>query len=279
MRTIRSNGAMQKWALDQRRRGKSIGFVPTMGALHAGHLALVRRARSIADRAVVSIFVNPLQFGRGEDLGRYPREHRRDAALLRKEGVDVLFAPGEDRFYPEGFQTHVEVEKISEGLCGRSRPGHFRGVATVVAKLFNIVQPDVALFGRKDFQQVRVIQRMVEDLSIPVRIIEYPTVREVDGLAMSSRNAYLSPEARERAKSLARALREAREIARRGLVDAGKVAVEVRGKLEADGLRVDYVEARSGRTLRPEAVVRPGTVLLAAVWAGDTRLIDNIVLR
>ncbi len=270
---------MQKWALDQRRRGKTIGFVPTMGALHAGHLALVRRARSIADRVVVSIFVNPLQFGQGEDFGRYPRDLRWDAALLRGKGVDILFAPTEDRFYPEGFQTHVEVEKTSEGLCGRSRPGHFRGVVTVVAKLFNIVQPDVALFGRKDFQQVRVIQRMVEDLSIPVRIIEQPTVREVDGLALSSRNAHLSPEERDRAISLVKTLREARETVRKGLVDAGKVAAEARGKLEAAGLRVDYVEARSGRTLQPEAVVRPGTVLLAAVWAGNTRLLDNIVLR
>lgn len=278
MKVIRLQKEMQNWSLRQKRRGNTIGFVPTMGALHEGHLALVDRAAALCDRVVVSIFVNPLQFGRTEDFSRYPRNLERDIRSLQGRRVDVLFAPNGGSLYPDGFQTFVEVERISKGLCGDARPGHFRGVATVVLKLFGIVQPDVAVFGRKDFQQWRVIERMVGDLHLPIRVVGHPIVRESDGLAMSSRNAYLSPEERRRARAIFAALRAARRAYREGAVHARSVTASTRVALQSSGLAVEYVEARSSIRLEPVGRLRAGTVLLVAVRAGRTRLIDNIVL-
>ncbi|MBI2890223.1 MAG: pantoate--beta-alanine ligase [Nitrospirae bacterium] len=278
MRVIRSLPAMQAWSVRERRAGRRIAFVPTMGALHAGHLSLVRRARSIADRVVVSIFVNPLQFGPKEDFRRYPRVPLKDMTLLRPLGVDVVFLPAARAIYPDGFQTHVEVEQVSRGLCGASRPGHFRGVATVVAKLFNLVQPDAAIFGRKDFQQVKVIERMVRDLGFPVRIVEAATVRDRDGVALSSRNAYLTPDERVRARAIPQALREARAVSRRKGASPARVRALVRRRLAEAGLKVEYVETRSARTLEPVHRRERGVALLVAAGAGGTRLIDNTVL-
>jgi pantoate--beta-alanine ligase len=227
-----------------------IGLVPTMGAFHDGHLALFRAARAENALVVASLFVNPAQFGEGEDLERYPRDEERDAGLAEEAGVDVLYAPPADEIYPPGFETWVEVERLGSMLEGRHRPGHFRGVATVCLKLFNLVRPRRAYFGQKDAQQVAVVRRMVRDLAVPVEIRVVPTVRDDDGLALSSRNAYLSPEERERARSLPRAL-------------------EARDSSLLDGLHVDYFE---------EADFEP-RVLAAAVHVGSTRLIDNVVLE
>lgn len=258
-----------------RRAGRRIGLVPTMGALHEGHLSLIRQARRENDRVVVSIFVNPSQFGPGEDLARYPRPFARDRALCRREGVSVLFAPAPAALYPARYQTWVTVEKLAQPLCGPFRPGHFRGVATVVLKLFNIVQPDRAYFGEKDFQQLRVIQQMAADLNVPVKIVACPTVREPSGLALSSRNAYLSPEERAAAPLLRRALRAAGQVleSRRNAAHAKRAARNALRRIP--GARVQYVEI-----LDPDTLAVPqnsGPVLLAAaVFVGRTRLIDNL---
>jgi len=262
---------------DWRASGARIAFVPTMGNLHRGHLTLIQEARARADRVIASVFVNPLQFGPGEDLDAYPRTLEQDRRLLAETGCDLLFTPKADTMYPHGqaVQTFVEVPGISDILCGATRPGHFRGVATVVCKLLNMVRPDVALFGEKDFQQLLVIRRMVEDLSIPVEIVGIGTVRESDGLAMSSRNGYLSTEERGRAAALYRALNLATDRLRRGDPPdaAERIALET---LDAAGMRPDYVSIRTAATLGPVADTDTDLVVLGAAYLGRTRLIDNV---
>ncbi len=276
---IESATAMRSRSREARGQGLRVGFVPTMGYLHEGHLSLIRRARELSDFVVVSIFVNPTQFGPNEDLDRYPRDMERDRRLCRAEGVDAVFVPSVEELYPEGFQTFVTVEEISRPLCGASRPGHFRGVATVVLKLFHIVEPDVAVFGQKDYQQLQVIRRMVRDLDLPVEIEGFPTVREPDGLAMSSRNAYLSAAERERALAIWRSIRRAEDLVAGGEVRSASLAGEVRRLLEEAGLRIDYVEIRHPETLEPVDRIEPEAVLAIAAFVGNTRLIDNRVLR
>ena len=257
----------------------SVGLVPTMGYLHAGHMALVERARRENDVVVVSIFVNPTQFGPNEDYGRYPRDLGRDLAMLREAGVDFVFTPEPSEMYPEGFCSFVSVEGLSEKLEGAFRPGHFRGVATVVAKLFNIVPAQRAYFGQKDAQQVVVIRRMARDLNFPHEIVTVPTVREPDGLALSSRNVYLNPEQRRSALVLSRALFAARELYERGERDAREIRSAMRAMLDAEpGVTTDYVTVSDPESLEElERIEGPALVALAA-RVGDTRLIDNIVL-
>jgi pantoate--beta-alanine ligase len=279
MEILRSAAVMQAWAVQARRNGLRIGFVPTMGALHEGHLSLVRLARSESDRVVLSIFVNPLQFGPAEDLARYPRDFARDETLCRGAGVDVVFYPAVEDMYAPDHSVYVEETALSRGLCGAARPGHFRGVATVVAKLFNLVLPDVAVFGQKDAQQLAVIRRLVRDLHFPVRIVAGPIWREPDGLAMSSRNRYLNPRERQEALCLRRALDLAERLHREGLCDAGAL----REALAADIRRtpsavVDYVEVVDNRTLEPVTRLEGEVLVALAVKIGATRLIDNTVL-
>jgi len=267
-------------ALAPSRGRERIAFVPTMGNLHPGHLTLVRHAREQAERVIVSIFVNPLQFGVGEDFDNYPRTLAQDATLLAAEGVDWLFAPPVSAMYPRppAEQTRVEVPGISDILCGSSRPGHFAGVATVVCKLFNLVRPDLALFGRKDYQQLLVIRRMVEDLALPLAVIGVPTVREQDGLAMSSRNAYLDAAQRHQAPALYRILCTAAEQLRAGLAPA---EVETQGlrALDAAGLRPDYLSVRRQHDLAEPGPQDRALVVLGAAWLGQARLIDNLELQ
>ncbi len=279
MKRITAIPEMRAWAEARRLERRRVGLVPTMLYLHACHLAIVRECLGRADAAVVSVFVNPLQFGPAEDLDRYPRDLERDASLLEPLGVDVLFAPDERAMYPSGFQTHVEVEGLTQGLCGAHRPGHFRGVTTVVAKLFHIVRPHVAIFGEKDFQQLVVVRRMVRDLDFDVEIIGVPTVRDADGLALSSRNAYLSPQERRAALAVPQALAAAREQFARGERQAAALLAAARAPLEVEpSLRVEYLALVDAETLAEiSAVVRPALLALA-VWVGRTRLIDNCIL-
>jgi pantoate--beta-alanine ligase len=271
---------MQNSALALKRRGKKIAFVPTMGYLHEGHLSLMRTARRKGDVLVVSIFVNPAQFGPREDFSRYPRDLRRDLALCRRAGADVVFAPAVKSMYPEGYSTYVEETRLSRGLCGERRPGHFRGVATVVLKLFAIVQPDLAVFGLKDFQQSRIIRKMASDLNLPVTILAAPTVREKDGLAMSSRNTFLNPSERKEALCLRRALLQARRMARAGEREARKIRAAMRRIVEREpSARIDYLEIVDGEDLRPVRRIEPGAMAALAVFIGKTRLIDNIKLK
>jgi pantoate--beta-alanine ligase len=262
-----------------RRAGKRLGFVPTMGALHEGHLSLVRAARASYDVVATSIFVNPTQFGPNEDLAKYPRSFDRDRNLLEREGVELLFAPSVEEMYPAGTVTWVTVEGLSDKLDGHSRPGHFRGVTTVVAKLFHIVEPDAAFFGQKDAAQVAIIRRMVRDLNLPVEIVTCPIVREPDGLAMSSRNAYLDAEQRKRALVLHRSLMRVQRLADAGERDVGKLVAAGREEFAGEGsVRLDYFDIVDPDTLNP---IRDSGGALAAVAAfvGSTRLIDNTVLR
>jgi pantoate--beta-alanine ligase len=261
------------------RNGKKLGFVPTMGALHEGHLSLVRASKARCDVTAVSIFVNPLQFGPSEDLAKYPRDLERDGRLLGELGVDLLFVPTVDEMYPPAAKTYVLVEELSENLDGASRPGHFRGVATVVAKLFEIVRPDVAFFGQKDAAQVAVLRKMVSDLNLDVELVVCPIVREPDGLAMSSRNAYLSPEQRQQALVLHRSLIRVRAAAEAGERDAAKL-IEI-GKqtiAEEAGARLDYFAIVDPDTLDPVTDISHGALVAVAAYVGATRLIDNIVL-
>jgi len=277
METLHRIDALRPRVAAWRRAGERIAFVPTMGNLHQGHLELVRQARGRARRVVVSIFVNPLQFGPNEDLSDYPRTLEVDHQGLEREGTDLLFAPGGDEMYPRGqaVQTRVEVPGISDILCGASRSGHFVGVATVVCKLFNMVQPDLALFGEKDFQQLLVIRRMTADLCLPVEIVGVPTVRESDGLAMSSRNGYLSAEERTRAPSLYRALQAAAQGLRQGAALA-QVEGQAWAELERSGLRPDYVSVRRALDLATPSPGERILVILAAAYLGRARLIDNL---
>lgn len=278
MTTVRDVSSLREALGRARAGGKAIAFVPTMGALHEGHLSLVRLARRHAPFVVVSVFVNPLQFGPGEDFARYPRDEERDSRALEREGADLLYLPDASHFYPLDFSTSVEVSTVSEGGEGARRPGHFRGVATVVSKLFLQVQPDLAVFGQKDLQQLAVLRRLVRDLDFPIRLIVGETVREPDGLAMSSRNAYLSPPERRTAADLSRTLFAARARAGHGEGDARVLEEESRRQLEAAGFAVDYVEAVDGDTMARVQTVSPGVALCAAVRLGKTRLIDNVFL-
>ncbi|MBX3743757.1 MAG: pantoate--beta-alanine ligase [Verrucomicrobiae bacterium] len=284
MRTIHAPGAMQRLALRWKREGLRVGLVPTMGALHEGHLSLVQVARRRvggAGKVVVSLYVNPTQFGPGEDLAAYPRDPGRDRALCRRAGVDVMFHPEDATMYPGrgtgGYSTYVVEESLSRGWEGASRPTHFRGVTTVVAKLFHLVLPDVAVFGAKDWQQAAVVRRMTKDLNFPVRLVVAPTRRERDGLAMSSRNRYLTAEQRERATVLWRAMGRARSRVRgEGTVGARELESGLRTWIEEEsGGRVDYVGFMDPETLEPRDPVVPGTRLALAVRFGSTRLIDN----
>jgi pantoate--beta-alanine ligase len=273
--TIRSPAEMTAWSEAARARGERVAFVPTMGALHEGHVSLLREGRRRGDKLVLSIFVNPAQFGPKEDLARYPRDLAGDLAKAAAADTDVAYVPEARDVYPPGYQTFVDVRDVSQGLDGASRPGHFAGVATVVCKLFNVTRPHVALFGEKDFQQLAVVRRMAADLDLGVEIVAMPTVREPDGLAMSSRNAYLSPAERVRALALSRGLEAARAAAAGGERDGGALVGLARGALEGQVDRVDYVELRDADTLAPlPRLDRPG-VLLVAAFVGTTRLIDN----
>ncbi len=279
MQVIENAPAMQAWADETRRNARRIGLVPTMGYLHEGHLSLCHEARRRADRAVTSIFVNPLQFGANEDLARYPRDLEADARQLRECGVDVLYLPSAAAMYPPGFQTEVTVTGVTQGLCGRSRPGHFRGVTTVVAKLFNAVKPHVAVFGEKDFQQLLTIRRMVADLDFDVEVLGMPIVREPDGVAMSSRNAYLSAPERRAARCLSRALDTARAAFEAGERRSAALLEKARGVLDAETLaRVDYAEIVDAETAQAAGTVDRPALLALAVFIGKTRLIDNAVL-
>jgi len=279
MQVIENAPAMQAWADETRRNARRIGLVPTMGYLHEGHLSLGPAARRRADRAVTSIFVNPLQFGANEDLARYPRDLEADARQLRECGVDVLYLPSAAAMYPPGFQTEVTVTGVTQGLCGRSRPGHFRGVTTVVAKLFNAVKPHVAVFGEKDFQQLLTIRRMVADLDFDVEVLGMPIVREPDGVAMSSRNANLSAPERRAARCLSRALDTARAAFEAGERRSAALLEKARGVLDAETLaRVDYAEIVDAETAQAAGTVDRPALLALAVFIGKTRLIDNAVL-
>jgi pantoate--beta-alanine ligase len=270
---------MQRLALNRRGKGR-VGLVPTMGYLHEGHLQLVRAARKQSDFVVVSIFVNPIQFGPKEDFRRYPRDFRRDRRLLASAGADFIFCPSVEEMYPAGFATFVEVERLGDGLCGASRPGHFRGVATVVAKLFNIVMPDVAVFGAKDAQQAFVIRRMARDLGYHTRIVIVPTVREKDGLAMSSRNVYLSPEQRAEAPVLHRSLVLANKLIGQGERSAAKVKAAMRGLIQREsGGRIEYVEIIDTDELKPVKTIKGEMLVALAVHFGKTRLIDNTTVK
>jgi pantoate--beta-alanine ligase len=281
MKIINEAGNMRNISRQCRKEGLKIGLVPTMGYFHDGHLALMKEARRHADRVVVSLFVNPAQFGPEEDLDRYPRNLERDAKLAEDSGVDYLFTPTADRMYGQDYQTWIEVEHLSKGLCGASRPGHFRGVATIVTKLFNIVQPDVAIFGMKDFQQLQVIRQMVRDLDMDIEIIGHPIVREHDGLAMSSRNKYLSQDERQKALCLYRALMKARRTVEEGERSSGKLRALIESEIvRHENARIDYIFIGDPDTLKPFETTINGKQLLVAlaVYIGSTRLIDNILI-
>lgn len=261
------------------RAGKRVGFVPTMGALHEGHLSLVRTARAHADVVIVSVFVNPTQFGPAEDFSKYPRDPERDAAMLAGEKTDYIFLPSTEEMYPAGAESWVTVAGLSEKLDGRSRPGHFRGVTTVVAKLFNIVQPDFAFFGQKDAAQVAVITRMVRDLNFDVRIVVCPIVREADGLAMSSRNAYLSTEQRKQALVLYRSLMRVQNLVDQGESSAARLrGAGTQVMAEEPAVKLDYFEIVDRETLDPVSNISAGALVAVAAYVGSTRLIDNLVV-
>ena len=282
MKTIAEPHLMQGVADELRAAGKRIVLVPTMGALHGGHTALMREARTRGDVVVVTLFVNPVQFGEGEDCGRYPRDIDRDVLLASGAGCDILFAPEPAAMYPPGYQTYVGVEKLSLRLEGAARPGHFRGVATVVTKLFNITRPHVAVFGQKDAQQVTVVRRLVRDLDLGVEIVVVPTVREQDGLAMSSRNAYLTPRERGEAPVLYRSLRKAEEMIRAGERSPGTVIEAVTAEITGgSSAAIDYVSVADAESLEALSTLSPGTSVLVSLAArfGGTRLIDNIHIR
>ena len=283
MKIVRSRTGLRQALVEPRRQGKRIGLVPTMGLFHDGHMSLMRRARRDCDVVVVSLFINPAQFGPGEDLDSYPRDTDRDAELAALEGVDLLWTPDAEQMYPQGFATAVEVANdltgVLEGDLGQRGPSHFRGVTTVVAKLFNSVQPDVAYFGRKDAQQAVVIERMTRDLDFPVRVEVLPTVRDHDGLALSTRNAYLDPEQRQRAAAISRALRAAEQAALEGETSTSALVRAARDELRNAGIEPEYVEARSAEDLSPVGELNGRPVLVAvAARVGRARLIDNVVI-
>jgi len=278
MQIITTINEMQALAISMRTQGKLLGLVPTMGALHEGHLTLIDVAKQKADVVIVSIFVNPTQFGPNEDFSKYPRTFETDCAACEKRGADIVFAPKKDDIYPAGYSTYVNEERVSKGLCGISRPGHFRGVCTVVNLLFNIVRPDLAVLGQKDAQQAAVIKKMVADLWLPVEIIVAPTVREEDGLAMSSRNRYLTDDQRQEAAKIYRALREGKRLIDEGIRSPDRVLAEITHVLaQSRRIRLIYVTLVDRESFLPAREVVPGKGLIAvAVWLNDVRLIDNI---
>lgn len=257
---------------------KKIGFVPTMGALHKGHLSLVERCHSESDLTVVSIYVNPTQFGPQEDLNHYPRNLEKDIDLLRNYHVDIVFTPDDVQMYPEGYCTWVQVEGLSDILCGASRPGHFRGVATIVLKLMHIVNPKFMFMGMKDYQQIIVLEKMIEDLNLETKIVRCPIVREPDGLAMSSRNSYLTPDERQRATCLIKALKNAQKMVNEGYLDSSILISEAENIIKQSDGRIDYIKIVDGSTLQELPEVRSGSRMMLAVYIGNTRLIDNIEL-
>jgi pantoate--beta-alanine ligase len=279
MRTIRTGRAIRAWARERRASGQKIGLVPTMGALHDGHVSLIRAAKRATDAVAVSIFVNPLQFGPQEDLIQYPRPVAEDVRLCRRQGVDVVFLPPVREIYPENFQTKVRVKKLTERYEGQSRPGHFEGVTTVLAKLFHLIGPDRAFFGQKDYQQALVVKQMVRDLDLPVKVVVTPTVREMDGLALSSRNHFLSSPERKAAGALFKALTAAKSLLRTGERSAKKVRDTMIRRIGDEPLaRLEYAAVADAATLDELRVVKGRAVLLLAVWIGKTRLIDNMVI-
>jgi pantoate--beta-alanine ligase len=279
MRTIPSVAEMQRFADEVRKSGRTIAFVPTMGALHEGHLSLIREAQRRGDTVVVSIFVNPIQFNSRSDFEKYPRDDARDARLLETAGVHALFLPAAEEIYPPRFQTRVEVSELSRPLCGAHRPGHFAGVTTVVAKLFLAVKPHVAVFGRKDYQQLQVVRQMVRDLNFDVEIVGAETVREEDGLAMSSRNVRLSPQEREKARSVPRGIESAQRAAATGEAAPAALVAEFVAVAELAGGRVEYAEIRDPETLEELDRLDTRALLAVAVWFGEVRLIDNAILE
>jgi pantoate--beta-alanine ligase len=280
METIRISSVMQETSNTNILKGRKIGFVPTMGALHEGHLSLVRRSKQENDITVVSIFVNPIQFGPNEDFNRYPRDFDGDFNKLQSEGVDILFYPDIASIYPEGYSTYVEVKGLSDKLCGAFRPGHFKGVATIVTKLFNIVKPKRAYFGQKDYQQSVIIRRMVKDLNLDVEIIVCPTVREEDGLAMSSRNSYLSGKEREAATIIYKTLTKASELIQSGIIDGVRIKNFMMEEIKKEPAvsSIDYVGVYDPETLDEIDIIKSEVVLAAAIFIGKTRLIDNIIV-
>ncbi len=279
MRVVHSIKKVREIVRKEKRRDRSIGFVPTMGALHLGHLSLVRKARTEVDFVVVSIFVNPLQFGPKEDYKSYPRDFKKDEALLRGEGVDLVFYPTPKIMYPKGFSTYVEEVYLSKVLCGLSRVGHFKGVTTVVAKLFNIIEPDIAYFGQKDYQQAQIIKRMVKDLNFPVKIRLLPIVRDKDGLALSSRNTYLTDAERESALVLFQSINLAKDLVRKGINNTQTIMRRIRNLINSKKhTRVDYIEIVDPLNLRAIEKIKTKALLALAVYVGRARLIDNAIL-
>ena len=281
MKTFTEPKKLQKWCAARRMEGKKIALVPTMGYLHEGHLSLIEAAKAKgADEIVVSVFVNPVQFGPNEDYDKYPRDEKADLAKCRKAGATAIFFPTPANMYLAAHSVYVNEETLSAGLCGARRPGHFRGVCTVVAKLFNLVHPHFAVFGQKDYQQETIIRRMVRDLNFDLDIVVAPIVREPSGLARSSRNTYLSAEERNRARALSQSLFAAQaDVKAKKTIPWKGCQAKIVKKLEAAGLKVDYVEAVDGETLEPVKTLKPGVAILLAVYCGKTRLIDNAVMR
>jgi pantoate--beta-alanine ligase len=280
MEVIKTIKGMKEFSSQTRRAGKTIAFVPTMGYFHDGHLSLMREGRRRGNLLIISLFVNPTQFGPNEDFKNYPRDFERDSKMAEEVGVDVLFAPEASDMYPLNHQTIVRVEKVTQNLCGRSRPIHFQGVTTVVMMFFEIVMPHVAIFGEKDYQQLVTIQQMVRDLHMSVEVVGMPTVREVDGLAMSSRNAYLLPEERKAAQSLYRSLQKAKELLRKGERKADRILHEMKGIFQSEPLvRIDYVQICDATTLQDVDRIEGDVVVALAAYLGKTRLIDNLVYR
>jgi len=279
MLIMRDIKQMQDFSRKVKRRGRSLGLVPTMGALHEGHLSLIRKARHDNDKVVVSIFVNPAQFGPAEDYRRYPRNLKHDADLCKKEGVDAIFYPDAKKMYPDDYKTFVSVQDLSELLCGKSRHGHFRGVATVVTKLFNIVEPDTAYFGQKDAQQSIIVRKIVRDLNIPVKIKVMPTVREKDGLALSSRNAYLNKQERKDASVLYQSLKLAELLTKGGLKATDRIISRISEVIQKKKTaKIDYIAIVDTENLKAQKKVSGSCLIALAVWIGRTRLIDNIII-
>ena len=279
MKLITNIQEMRSFSSDAKKAGKSIVFVPTMGCLHEGHATLLKKGRGLSDVLVMGIFVNPIQFGPKEDYALYPRDLKKDLALAEVNKVDVVFNPLAEEMYPDNFQTAIEVEKLDNHLCGISRPGHFKGVATVVAKLFNIVKPDSALFGEKDYQQLLIIKKMVQDLNMNVTVVSMPIAREADGLAMSSRNNYLNKDERRAARCLYTALLKGKDMFHNGVTDAQAILQKMRNIIEAEPLaEVDYIKICNVNTLDDLERIADKTLLALAVKIGRTRLIDNIII-
>jgi len=280
MKVFRDTKKQHQWSLKEHSKGLKLGLVPTMGFLHKGHLRLIQNAKEYSDRVIVSIFVNPTQFSVGEDYNKYPRDEERDLELLEEEGVDAVFIPEPLEMYPEGYETYVVIEELSKKYCGRSRPTHFRGVTTVVLKLFNIIQPDVAIFGEKDYQQLIIIKRMTKDLNLPITIIFSPIVREEDGVAMSSRNKYLNPEERKEATVLYESMKEAQQLVDNGITDVDALKKEMIKIIEGrNHPRVEYIEFVEPETLKRVKKVGASNRILMAVHIGRTRLIDNMKIK